>query len=52
MIKRTVAVKAEMLFRYWKRGFDTASIAKFCHMEESKVYNMLSAYRERLRMAE
>lgn len=51
MIKRTVYVKVEMLHKYWRRGFDTAAIAKFCHMEEWKVYNMLSAYKETLKEA-
>lgn len=51
MIKRTVSIKVEALYKYWKRGFDTTAIAKFCHMEEFEVYNMLSAYKETLREA-
>lgn len=44
--RRKLRISTETLYQYWQRGFDTAAIAKFCHMEESHVYNILSAHRE------
>ena len=35
----------------WRRGFDTAQIAKFCRVNEAIIYNYLAHQREKRRKA-